>query len=84
MIRRLCPGRNPLRRTADRVEAAVMATLLVVFLAAVPLAALAPAGWAAAAVAGTGFLARRVLDRQRLAAWDADRSGTGPQWTGRL
>jgi hypothetical protein len=72
MIRRLRPGRNPLRRTADRVEAAVMATLLVVFLAAVPLAALAPAGWAAAAVAGTGFLARRVLDRRRLAAWDAD------------
>lgn len=43
MMRRLRPDRNPLRRTADRVEAAVMAGLLVMFLAAVPLAALAAA-----------------------------------------
>ena len=188
MIRHLLPDRNPLRRTADRVEAAVMAGLPVVFLAAVPLAALAAAGWAAtdglragqaqprwrqvpavllqdapqpahglsqasleplvrarwtdpggapregevyapggaragttvivwtdrsgrlepaplargdvaalaalaaaalagaaaAAVAVTGFLARRALDRRRLAAWDAEWSRTGPQWTGRL
>ena len=186
MMRRLRPDRNPLRRTADRVEAAVMAGLLVVFLAGVPLAALAAAGqvaasgmraeraqagwrqvpavllqdapepahalsqasleplvrarwtaggspregevyapggaragttvmvWtdrsgrlesaplaradvaaqealaalaaavlAAAAVAVTGFLARRALDRRRLAAWDAEWSRTGPQWTGR-
>ncbi len=186
MMRRLRPDRNPLRRTADRVEAAVMAGLLVVFLAGVPLAAQAPAGqvaasgmraeraqagwrqvpavllqdapepahalsqasleplvrarwtaggspregevyapggaragttvmvWtdrsgrlesaplaradvaaqealaalaaavlAAAAVAVTGFLARRALDRRRLAAWDAEWSRTGPQWTGR-
>ena len=187
MMRRLRPDRNPLRRTADRVEAAVMAGLLAVFLAGVPLAALAAAGqvaasgmraaraqarwhqvaavllqdapepaqarsqasldpsvrarwtapggapregevyapggakagttvmvWtgrsgglegapvqhadvtilqalaalaaaglAAAAVAVTGLLARRVLDRRRLAAWDAEWSRTGPQWTGR-
>ena len=44
MMRRLRPDRNPLRRTADRVEAAVMAGLLVMFLAGVPLAALAAAG----------------------------------------
>jgi len=183
----LRPDRNPLRRTADRVEAAIMAGLLAVFLAGVPLAALAagqvassgtraeraqarwhqvpavllqdapepahalsqasldplvrarwtapggapregevyaPGGaragttvmvwtdrsgklegapvqradvtiWeafaalaaaalAAAAVAVTGFLARQGLDRRRLAAWDADWSRTGPQWTGRL
>jgi len=185
MMRRLRPDRNPLRRTADRVEAAIMAGLLVVFLAVVPLAALAAAGqvaasgmraeraqarwrqvpavllqdapdpahalsleplvgarwtapggppregevyapggaragttvivWtdrsgrlegapvqhadvtvleafaalAAAALAATvvvvtGFLARRSLDRRRLAAWDAGWSRTGPQWTGRV
>ena len=187
-MRRLRPDRNPLRRTADRVEAAIMAGLLVVFLAVVPLAALAAAGqvaasgmraeraqarwrqvpavllqdapepahalsqasleplvrarwtapggppregevyapggaragttvmvWtdgsgrlegapvqradvtvleafaalAAAALAATvvvvtGFLARRSLDRRRLAAWDAEWSRTGPQWTGRV
>ncbi len=43
------------------------------------LAALAAAVLAAAAVAVTGFLARRVLGRHRLAAWDAERSRTGPQ-----
>jgi hypothetical protein len=41
MIRRLWPDRNPLRRTADRIEAVVMAGLLVLFLAAVPLAVIA-------------------------------------------
>jgi hypothetical protein len=187
-MRRLRPDRNPLRRTTDRVEAAVMAMLLVVFLAGVPLAALAAAGraaadgaraeqaqagwrqvpavllrdapdpahalyqasleplvrarWAApdgtaregevyapggaragstvtvwtdrsgraegspvrradvaigealaalaaavlagAAVAVTGLLARRALDRRRLAAWNAEWSRTGPRWTGRV
>ena len=47
-------------------------------------AALAAVVLAAAAVAVTGFFARRALDRRRLAAWDAERSRTGPQWTGRL
>ncbi|MGH3149394.1 MAG: hypothetical protein ACRDOB_01510 [Streptosporangiaceae bacterium] len=169
MMRRLRPDRNPPRRTADRVEAAVMAGLLAVFRAGVSLAALAAAGqvvaggvraeraqarsqasleplvrarWAApggapregevyapggarsgatvlvwtdgsgwlegapvqradvtvleafaalaaaalaaAAVAATGLLAGRVLDQRRLAAWDAEWSRTGPQWTGRL
>jgi hypothetical protein len=46
-------------------------------------AALAAAVLAAAAVVVTGFLARRALDQRRLAAWDADWSRTGPQWTGR-
>lgn len=186
MMRRLRPDRNPLRRTVDRVEAAIMAVLLAVFLAGFPLAALAagrvaagglraeraqaswlqvpavllqnapevsqPLGQAslmpavrarwtaldgtprtgevyapggaragttvlvwtdrsgrlqaapvqrsyvvaqetfaalgavvlvAVAVATSGFLARRALDRRRLAAWDAEWSRTGPQWTGR-
>lgn len=39
--RGLRPDRNPLRRTLDRVEAAVVAGLVVVFLAGAPLAGLA-------------------------------------------
>jgi hypothetical protein len=188
MMRQLRPDGNPLRRTADRIEAAVLAVLLAVLLAGVPLAAVAAAGqvaagsvraeraqsswrqvpavllqdapqgsqplgqesmmplvrarwtapdgtshvgqvyapdgaaagstvtvwttrsgslrgepvkrgyvvaqemiaalWAAAlvafAVAVAGFLARRALDRRRLAAWDAEWSRTGPLWTGRV
>jgi hypothetical protein len=52
-VRRLLPDRNPLRRTADRVEAAVLALLAVVFLAGAPLAALAGGSWAAAASRST-------------------------------
>ena len=47
-------------------------------------AALAAAALAATVVVVTGFLARRSLDRRRLAAWDAEWSRTGPQWTGRV
>ena len=47
-VRRLWPDRNPLRRAADRAEFAVIALLLVAFLAGVPLTALAAAHWAAA------------------------------------
>jgi hypothetical protein len=188
MMRRWWPDRNPLRRTADRVEAIIIAVLVIVFLAGVPLAVLAAAGkeaaggrrteraeegwrqvpavlmqdapgpaharsqasleplvrarwtapsgaqregqvyaptgarsgtsvlvWtdesgdlegaplergdlttrevlmgaaaaalAAAALAIIGVLACAVLDRRRAAAWDAEWSRTGPQWTGRL
>jgi hypothetical protein len=49
LIRRLRPDGNPLRRRADRVEAAVTAGLLAGLLAAVPLAALAAGGWEDAA-----------------------------------
>ena len=187
LVRRWRPDGNPLRRTADRVEAAVMAMLIAAFLLGAPLAALAaghaaavtgsriehaqagwhrvaavllrsapatthplfqlsleslvparwtapdgtartgeiyaPAGaragstvivWAdgsgrltdvplqrgdvaeeialaaslatvavAAVLAAIGLLARWVLDRRRLAAWDARWKATGPQWTGR-
>jgi len=179
--RGLWPGRNPLRRTCDRVEAAFAAGLLATFLIAAPLLALfagqwaygtsvraqraaiaarhlvpatllagaqaqtiycctkvrarwtAPdgtkrAGWvrapasawaggtvrlwvdrsgrltdpplttsqvtnrtilaavgaptaAAIALLGAGVLARWVLDRRRLAAWDAEWRVTGPRWT---
>jgi len=187
LVRLWRPDGNPLRRTADRVEAAVMALLIAAFLAGAPLAALAaghaaavtgsriehaqagwhqvpavllqnasasshpmfqvaleslvPARWTApdgtprtgeiyapvgakagstvtvwadrsgqltpiplqpgdvgeeialaaslatVAVAGVlaaiGLAARWVLDRRRLAAWDARWKATGPQWTGR-
>lgn len=187
LVRRWRPDANPLRRTADRVEAAVMAMLIAAFLLGAPLAALAvghaaavtgsriehaqagwhqvgavllrsasastqpmfqlspdslvparwtapngtprtgeiyvPAGakagstvlvWAdgsgrltdiplqpgdvtqeialaaslvtvavAAVLAVIGLVTRWVLDRRRLAAWDARWKATGPQWTGR-
>ena len=40
------PDRNPLRRASDRVETAVLALLVIAFLAAAPFAALAGAAWA--------------------------------------
>jgi hypothetical protein len=42
------PDRNPLRRGSDRVETAVLALLVIVFLVAAPLAALASSSWALA------------------------------------
>ena len=39
------PDRNPLRRGSDRVETAVLALLVIVFLAAAPFAALAFGSW---------------------------------------
>jgi len=32
---------------------------------------------------GLGWLVRRVMDRRRLAAWEADWASTGPRWTRR-
>ncbi len=61
MMRRLWPDRNPLRRAADRAETAVMAGLLAMFLAGVPLAAVAAAGW----VAANGMHAERAQARRR-------------------
>jgi len=37
----------------------------------------------AAVLAAIGLITRWVLDRRRLAAWDARWKATGPQWTGR-
>ena len=42
------PDRNPLRRGSDRVETAVLAVLVIVFLVAAPFAALASSSWALA------------------------------------
>jgi hypothetical protein len=48
-LRGLWPDRNPLRRTSDRVEAAIVATALIMFLVGAPLVALFAGHWAAAA-----------------------------------
>jgi hypothetical protein len=42
------PDRNPLRRPSDRVETAVLAVLVIAFLAAAPFVALASGSWALA------------------------------------
>lgn len=88
----LWPGRNPLRRRCDRVEAVIFAGLMAAFVIGGPLAA----GWwahdgaaratlavlALAAVLGeAGLLARYLFDRCRLAAWDAEWRASGPQWS---
>jgi hypothetical protein len=54
--RGLWPGRNPLRRTCDRVEAAFAAGLLATFLIAAPLLALFAGQWAY----GTSVRAQRA------------------------
>jgi hypothetical protein len=40
-------------------------------------------GVLAITLAAIGWLARRSLDRRRMAAWDADWMATGPRWTSR-
>ncbi len=45
-IRGRRPDRNPLRRPSDRVETAVLALLVIAFLAAAPFVALAAGSWA--------------------------------------
>jgi hypothetical protein len=49
LVHRWRPDRNPLRRTADRIEAVILAAMLAAFLIGAPLAALAAGQWAAAA-----------------------------------
>jgi hypothetical protein len=47
------------------------------------MAAAAAAGALAITLIVAGWLARRTLDRRRLAAWDADWLATGPRWSPR-
>lgn len=54
LIRRFRPDRNPLRRTTDRVEAAILAGLAVILLVAAPLAGGAAVSMAAADGARAG------------------------------
>jgi len=48
-LRGLWPDRNPLRRTSDRLAAAIVGVILIVFLVGAPIAALAAGRWAEAA-----------------------------------
>ena len=48
-LRGLWPDRNPLRRTSDRLAAAIVGVTLIVFLVGAPIAALAAGRWAEAA-----------------------------------
>jgi hypothetical protein len=61
LARRWWPDHNPLRRRWDRVEAAIVAGLITVFLAGAPVAALAASNWAHG-------VAQRVQQQQR-AGW---------------
>ena len=47
------------------------------------LAGEAAVGVLAIVLAAPGWLARRSLNRRRLAAWDAEWLATGPRWTRR-
>ena len=47
------------------------------------LAGEAAAGTLAVVLIVTGWLARRFLDRRRMAAWDADWLANGPRWSPR-
>jgi hypothetical protein len=51
-LRGLWPDRNPLRRTSDRLAAAIVGTTLIAFLVSAPIAALAAGQWAEAAAFG--------------------------------
>jgi len=54
LLRELWPDRNPLRRTSDRVAAAIVAGALAAFLVCAPLAALFAGRWAGAAALRVG------------------------------
>jgi hypothetical protein len=79
-VRGLWPDRNPLRRTIDRVEAAVVTGLAVAFLAGVPLTA-AAAGHYAYGYASRTAAAQRAAWHQVPATLDtpAPTSGSGDQ-----
>jgi hypothetical protein len=52
------PGRNPLRRSVDRIELALMIALVAVFLAGAPFAATAASDWASHGAAAASRLER--------------------------
>jgi hypothetical protein len=56
------PDRNPLRRAVDRAESWLITALIAAFLLGAPLVAL---------------IIRRILNRQRMAAWDAEWNAPG-------
>jgi hypothetical protein len=75
--RGLWPDRNPLRRTLDRVEGAIVSGLVVAFLAGAPVAAVAAGHAAFSAAARTAYAQRSwhqtpaVLLASAPASWDS-------------
>jgi Protein of unknown function (DUF3592) len=78
-VRGVWPDRNPLRRTLDRVEAAILAGLAVAFLAGAPLAAVTAAHVAAAIGTRTAQAQRSWHHVPAVLLADAPRSG-GPRY----
>jgi hypothetical protein len=75
--RGLWPDRNPLRRTLDRVEAAILAGLAIAFLAGAPVAAVTAAHLAAAIGARTAQAQRSWHQMPAVLLADVPRSGYG-------
>jgi hypothetical protein len=78
-VRGLWPDRNPLRRTLDRVEAAIVAGLAVAFLAGAPAAAVTAAHLAATIGTRTAQAQRSWHRLPAVLLADAPRSG-GPRY----
>ena len=76
-VRGLWPDRNPLRRTLDRVEAAILAGLAVAFLAGAPAAAVTAAHVAAATGARTAQAQRSWHQAPAVLLADVPGSGYG-------
>jgi hypothetical protein len=72
--------RNPLRRASDRAETVVLIMLVVVASRTVT-AEVAGVAALAIVVALAGILTRWLLNKRRMAGWDADWHATGPRWT---
>jgi hypothetical protein len=76
-VRGVWPDRNPLRRTLDRVEAAILAGLAIAFLAGAPLAAVTAAHVAAAVGARTAQAQRSWHQVPAVLLADVPGSGYG-------
>jgi O-antigen/teichoic acid export membrane protein len=90
LARRIGLDRNPLRRRTDKIAARVTVLLPAMFLIGAPLFSMA-AGAAAVGTITLGILllclagaARWMLDRRRLADWEAAWTNVGPEWTKRF
>jgi len=91
----LWPGRNPLRRRCDCAEAVILSGLVAACVIGGPLAAVGAGRWAHDGAASAtlailalvvvlgeaGLCARYLVDRHRLAAWDAEWRAMGPKWS---
>jgi hypothetical protein len=77
LLRRWRPDRNPLRRSSDRAETAVLGWLLAVFLAAAPFVGHAVASWAYTAAGREAQVQQATLHEV-----SATLLQTAPEWNG--